>query len=86
MPGVGKKTGERIVLELREKLGALELKDGDNAPSGLGQGDLQQEVVSALLNLGCSREGARSAVDKALRDGCESAFEPLFRRSLELIQ
>ena len=84
VPGVGKKTGERIVLELRDKLGALEPEDADAAAAG-GDDATEQEVVSALLNLGCSREAARKAVGKALRDGGETAFEPLFRRSLELI-
>ena len=85
IPGVGKKTGERIVLELREKLGALEAEDAAAAAGGDGSDAAEQEVVSALLNLGCKREAARKAVGKALRDGGDVAFEPLFRRSLELI-
>ena len=86
IPGVGKKTGERIVLELREKLGALESEGADSAAAGGDESDAtQREVISALLNLGCSREAARTAVGKALREDDETAFEPLFRRSLELI-
>ncbi len=85
IPGVGKKTGERIVLELREKLGALEAEDAAAAAGGDGSDAAEGEVVSALLNLGCSREAARKAVGKALREGGDVAFEPLFRRSLELI-
>ena len=84
IPGVGKKTGERIVLELREK---LDPPEGGVALGniGTGTGTAHQEVVLALLNLGCSREAARSAVNRALQDGHENTFEPLFRRSLELI-
>ena len=86
IPGVGKKTGERIVLELREKLGALDAEGVDAAAGGeVGGGAVEREVLSALLNLGCSRDAARKAVGKALREGGEEAFEPLFRRSLELI-
>ena len=86
IPGVGKKTGERIVLELREKLGALEA-DGDGAAASdeVGGSAAEREVISALLNLGCSRDAARKAVGKALREGGDVAFEPLFRRSLDLI-
>lgn len=86
IPGVGKKTGERIVLELREKLDPLEAEFGIALENvGTGTGTAQKEVISALLNLGCSREAARSAVSRALQDGHENTFEPLFRRSLELI-
>ena len=82
IPGVGKKTGERMVLELRETLGALEAKE-DAAP--IDGSAVELEVVSALLNLGCSRDAARKAVGRVLREGGEISFEPLFRRSLELI-
>ncbi|MBG98935.1 MAG: Holliday junction branch migration protein RuvA [Solibacterales bacterium] len=86
VPGVGKKTGERIVLELREKLDVFETESSDaEQSSGAGEGTVEQEVISALLNLGCSRDAARSAVSKARREGCEGTFESLFRRALELI-
>ena len=87
IPGVGKKTGERMVLELREKLGLVIASDEAGAPAGADDAT-QQEVISALLNLGCTRDAAQKAVGKALRekpDGDALDFESLFRRSLDLI-
>jgi holliday junction DNA helicase RuvA len=78
IPGVGRKTGERIILELREKLGGLETETA--APGGV-----DEEVISALLNLGCSRPNAEAAVEKARRDGAAETFEPLFRAALQLV-
>jgi Holliday junction DNA helicase RuvA len=78
IPGVGRKTGERIILELREKLGAIESEAA--APGGV-----EEEVISALLNLGSSRPAAEAAVEKARRDGAAEAFEPLFRAALQVV-
>lgn len=85
IPGVGRKTGERIVLELQEKLGPVEVSDGgEGTPTGV-RGPIERDVISALLNLGCTRDAAQAAVRKALGDGVAVEFEPLFRRSLELM-
>jgi Holliday junction DNA helicase RuvA len=46
---------------------------------------VNEEVVSALLNLGCTRAAAEAAVEKARRDGTAEAFEPLFRAALQLV-
>jgi hypothetical protein len=46
---------------------------------------MQRDVVSALLNLGCNRDMADKAVRKAIAEGVASEFEPLFRRSMELM-
>lgn len=83
IPGVGKKTAERLVLELREKVGGV---DGGvpGAASASAPGTLAADVVSALVNLGCSADAAEKAVAKAQQDGAPDDFEPLFRRSLEL--
>ncbi len=83
IPGVGRKGSERIVLELREKLGALE-PDADAAAASPQDG-VEQDVISALQNLGCTRDAAQAAVRKALEAGIGREFEPLFRRSMELI-
>jgi Holliday junction DNA helicase RuvA len=84
IPGVGRKTGERIILELREKLGALEgASEGGvhSATSGL-----EHDVISAMVNLGCSADAAGAAVKKAREDGAEAEFEPLFRKALSLVR
>ena len=47
---------------------------------------LRADVLSALLNLGCARPQAESAVRKAKAAGAPADFEPLFRRALELVR
>jgi Holliday junction DNA helicase RuvA len=85
IPGVGRKTAERIVLELKDKLEGL----GATAPAAKPEaalGTLEQDVLSALLNLGCNRAAAEAAVRKAKAAGAPTEFEPLFRKSLEQIR
>jgi len=91
IPGVGKKTAERMVLELRDKMPAPSGEEpaATGAPSG-GLTAVEQDVLSALLNLGCARPAAEAAVRKARVAGAappgEIEFEPLFRRALELVR
>jgi len=85
IPGVGKKTAERIVLELREKLGAFGPAAAAPAP-GPVLGAVEQDVLSALINLGCARPAAEAAVRKARQQAPEESFEPLFRRALALVR
>lgn len=88
IPGVGKKTAERIVLELKDKL------DGIGPATAAGPAEkpaaalslIEQDVLSALLNLGCNRASADAAVRKAKASGAPAEFEPLFRKSLELVR
>jgi len=47
---------------------------------------VEEDVMSALLNLGCARPAAETAVRKARAAGAPPEFEPLFRRSLELVR
>ena len=84
IPGVGKKTAERMVLELRDKLPAPAGEDIRGGAPALTAVD--QDVLSALLNLGCNRPQAEAAVRKAKAAGSTSEFEPLFRRALELVR
>ena len=89
IPGVGKKTAERMVLELKDKLEGL---GGSLAPAGVAVraepalGQLEQDVLSALLNLGCNRAAAETAVRKARAAEPGAAFEPMFRKALELVR
>lgn len=87
VPGIGKKTAERIVLELRDKMEALGappvIKGGP--PAAVFSG-VEEDVVSALVNLGSQRGAAEAAVRKAVSEGLPQEFEPLFRRSLELLR
>jgi len=89
IPGVGKKTGERMLLELRDKLDGIAgsvVSPSGAFPREAAPSALQQDVVSALLNLGCTRPAAEAAVKKALGFGVPEEFELLFRKSLELVR
>ena len=77
IPGVGKKTAERMVLELREKMADL----GEAAPQPTREGD--DDVVSALVNLGYKRPPAERAVIEARRAAPEADFSDLLRASLK---
>ena len=77
IPGVGKKTAERIVLELKDKLRELAV---EQAPQG-SEGD----VMSALENLGYNRALVDSAVRRSLEGGGDPGFEELFRRALQIL-
>src|SRR3954470_8898872 len=90
IPGIGKKTAERMVLELRDKLPAVSGEE-PSEPSGAAElSPIDQDVLSALLNLGCARPQAEGAVRKAKASAASEAanpeFEPLFRRALELVR
>src|SRR5689334_9843386 len=84
IPGVGKKTAERIVLELRDKLPVPAGAEAEAPAPALSA--IDQDVLSALLNLGCARPAAEAAVRKAKVSGTGAEFEPLFRRALELVR
>lgn len=67
IPGVGKKTAERLVVELREKVGAL-ANGAIGAVAGT-ESPLSSDAVSALMNLGYRQPQAEKAVQNALRTG-----------------
>jgi len=82
VPGVGKKTAERLVLELKDKLPAAETPaPEEKAPPSATKDDL----LSALANLGYSRPEADRAAEHALRDGAGERFEDLLRRTLQIL-
>ena len=84
IPGVGKKTAERMVLELRDKMVAVAAASSQPAKAALNT--IEEDVLSALLNLGSARPNAEAAVRKAKEAGAPQQFEPLFRRSLEFLR
>jgi Holliday junction DNA helicase RuvA len=87
IPGVGKKTAERIVLELKDKVKVLD--GGKNATAAepiASLSALESDVFSALQNLGCSRPAAEEAIRKAKLTGVGEEFEPLFRAALALVR
>jgi len=84
IPGIGKKTAERIILELRDKLVAI--TPSASLSSQPAFDSVENDVLSALLNLGCTRPAAEVAVRKAKASDGDNKFEPLFRRSLEFVR
>jgi Holliday junction DNA helicase RuvA len=90
IPGIGKKTAERMVLELRERLPAVSGEEPSEPSGAATLSPIDQDVLSALLNLGCARPQAEAAVRKAKASAANAAanadFEPLFRRALELVR
>ena len=80
IPGIGRKTAERIVLELKEKLGAVASTDPTLAPVGP-----REDLLSALLNLGYHRPSAEKAVDHVLRDKPGADFETALRAALKVL-
>ncbi|PYS93273.1 MAG: Holliday junction branch migration protein RuvA [Acidobacteria bacterium] len=88
IPGVGKKTAERLVIELRDKMAALTspaleeqlaAQPGAVTPTG---DTLHDDTLSALVNLGYQRAAAEKAVAQAMHEGGELSVELLLRRSL----
>ncbi len=75
IPGIGPKTADRIVLEMRDRVRALEASAGAGPPVPRGDGELRRDALSALLNLGYREASAREAVERALRDGVAGATE-----------
>lgn len=88
VPGVGKKTAERIVLELRDKLEGVGIEAAPSKPAAEAAPltAAEQDALSALLNLGCQRAAAEVAVRKAAAGIGNNQFEPLFRKALELVR
>jgi Holliday junction DNA helicase RuvA len=66
LPGIGKKTAERLVLELKDKVGSadgLEQSTGVNPASGASAGETINDVISALVNLGYKENQARKVLE-----------------------
>ena len=81
IPGVGKKTAERIGLELKGRLPPELERDVDEGEREPGGGDDRADVLSALLNLGYHRPLAERAVASAVKAG-RTGFEQTLRQAL----
>jgi holliday junction DNA helicase RuvA len=90
IPGVGRKTAERLIMELREKVAELssaqleeELGAKPEASAESTEDTARADALSALLNLGYQRSGAEKAIDAALSEGGDITVESILRRSLK---
>jgi len=82
IPGIGKKTAERMVLELRDKLPVQGAEDMKVPPA---MGEVEEDVLSALMNLGYQRATAERALMAVTKNGKEAAFETTFREALGVL-
>jgi holliday junction DNA helicase RuvA len=89
IPGVGRKTAERLVVDLREKMAALSspaLEEEFAAQAGgapaTTEDALRNDAISALANLGYQKAAAEKAVKTAIDEGGELSVELVLRRSL----
>ena len=88
IPGVGKKTAERMVLELRDKLDSIGVP-ARAAGAAAPQSDFnatEEDAISALMNFGSTRAAAEAAVTKARSAEGANDFDALFRRALKLVR
>jgi holliday junction DNA helicase RuvA len=83
IPGVGRKTAERMIVELRDKLAAMESPGQVTSAPTTGS---DNEVVIALTNLGFDRSVAEKAVETVRCNGSPSGFEPILRASLHRLR
>jgi holliday junction DNA helicase RuvA len=82
IPGVGRKTAERMVVELKDKLEAVTAEAEKPAASPAG---VEADVKSALINLGYDERAADAAVAKAKRESGAVNFEKLLRVTLSAL-
>jgi holliday junction DNA helicase RuvA len=91
IPGIGKKTAERVVLELKDKLDDLQSAAPAQTP-GFHGGPVADDVLSALTNLGYKRESAQKAIETAILKHetteltIRTDFDQLFRYSMQAIR
>jgi Holliday junction DNA helicase RuvA len=87
IPGVGKKTAERISLELKDKAQSV-MPAGDLTPAKIASDEdreIRDDALSALVNLGYSAKAAVKAVDKALSMPCEVTLETIITEALRVL-
>jgi holliday junction DNA helicase RuvA len=80
IPGVGKKTAERMCVELRDRLPKAMI--ASDAPPSPGDA-LRDDLVSALINLGYHRQNIDKSLDKLLTSGGDQRFEDVLRSALK---
>ena len=84
IPGVGRKTAERLTLELKGQISAFILPEQSETAKTAGASQpIEDDVLSALINLGYPRPAAEKAVSLAMReDGGERTFEGILKNAL----
>ena len=83
IPGVGKKTAERIVLELKDRLAQIIVPTAADTPAeAAGPDRLRADLLSALQNLGYHRPQAEKAIESAVKSMTDPTFEQALKSAL----
>lgn len=82
--GIGRKTAERIVVELRDKLAKHPVESDVNISSWKGN-SLQADALNALVALGINRQVADSAIQKVLQQEPDASVELLIKKALQML-
>jgi holliday junction DNA helicase RuvA len=83
--GIGRKTAERIVLELRDKLSKHPIELLDVNFSGAKGNTLQADALNALIALGINRQQADTAIQKVLKEGEDQPVEMVIKKALQFL-
>lgn len=88
IPGVGKKTAERVVVELRDKLATIPVDESEagvavSQAAGFGEEAIRNDTVEALMALGYPKAVAEKAVSAAMREDGDRSIEAILKRSLK---
>jgi Holliday junction DNA helicase RuvA len=85
IPGVGRKTAERLVVELRDKVAELSGPAKGDESTSLPSEGVFDDALSALVNLGYQRNAGEKALNQAAKEGTEITVQKLLRRSLQIL-
>jgi Holliday junction DNA helicase RuvA len=85
IPGIGKKTAERIGLELKDRLPQSLQAAADAARPPAPEDQLKADLLSALLNLGYQRNAAEKAIENVLKEHAAASFEVALRSVLRAL-
>ncbi len=84
IPGVGRKTAERLILELRDKAGKISRESESISAAGLSSAAMRTEALQALLSLGYNQQIAEKSIRQVLKEaeGSTLSLEELVKRAL----
>lgn len=85
IPGVGKKTAERLIVELRDKVVSIGTDTTASATLPSGENAIVDDALSALVNLGYQKAAAEKALQQAMNEGAELSVQKLLRASLQIL-
>lgn len=81
--GIGAKTAQRIIVDLHDKVGKMDIGVSENSPAGYNT--LKDEALSALMVLGFSKTGIEKTLDKLLKEMTNPSVEDLIKEALRLL-